>query len=84
MITGDYPGTALSIARQISLESPDGAIAGPEVAAMDDAALRDRVGRANIFARAVPEQKLLLVNALKANGEIVATTGDGVNDSPAL
>ncbi len=84
MITGDYPGTALSIARQIGLESPDGAIAGPEVAAMDEATLRERVRRANVFARAVPEQKLQLVNALKANGEIVAMTGDGVNDSPAL
>lgn len=84
MITGDYPGTALSIARQIGLESPDGAITGPELAAMGEALLRDRVSRANVFARAVPEQKLELVNALKANGEIVAMTGDGVNDSPAL
>ncbi len=84
MITGDYPGTALSIARQIGLDSPDGAITGPEVAAMEEAVLRDRVSRANVFARAVPEQKLQLVNALKANGEIVAMTGDGVNDSPAL
>ena len=84
MITGDYPGTAMSIARQIGLESADGAITGPEVAAMDDRTLRDRVAKASIFARAVPEQKLQLVNALKANGEIVAMTGDGVNDSPAL
>jgi len=84
MITGDYPGTALSIARQIGLESPEGAITGPEVAVMDEVALRDHVRRANVFARAVPEQKLQLVNALKANGEIVAMTGDGVNDSPAL
>src|SRR5579864_1596793 len=57
---------------------------GPEVAVMDDQTLRDRVTRASVFARAVPEQKLQLVNALKANGEIVAMTGDGVNDSPAL
>jgi Ca2+-transporting ATPase len=84
MITGDYPGTAMSIARQIGLESADGAISGPEVAAMDEQTLRDRVMRASVFARAVPEQKLQLVNALKANGEIVAMTGDGVNDSPAL
>jgi P-type Ca2+ transporter type 2C len=84
MITGDYPGTAMSIARQIRLESGAGAITGTEVAAMDDYTLRDRVRRASVFARAVPEQKLQLVNALKANGEIVAMTGDGVNDSPAL
>ena len=84
MITGDYAGTAMSIARQIGLESADGAITGPEVAAMDELTLCDRVTRASVFARAVPEQKLQLVNALKANGEIVAMTGDGVNDSPAL
>jgi P-type Ca2+ transporter type 2C len=84
MITGDYPGTAMSIARQIGLESADTAITGPEVAAMDDQTLRDRVTGASVFARAVPEQKLQLVNALKANGEIVGMTGDGVNDSPAL
>ncbi len=84
MITGDYPGTAMSIARQIGLESTDGAISGPEVAAMDEQTLRHRVVRANVFARAVPEQKLQLVSAMKANGEIVAMTGDGVNDAPAL
>jgi Ca2+-transporting ATPase len=84
MITGDYPGTAMSIARQIGLQSADGAITGPEVAAMDDQTLRERVAKASVFARSVPEQKLQLVNALKANGEIVAMTGDGVNDSPAL
>lgn len=84
MITGDYPGTATSIARQIGLESTEGAITGPQVAAMDETTLRTHVGRSNVFARAVPEQKLQLVNALKANGEIVAMTGDGVNDSPAL
>ncbi len=84
MITGDYPGTAMSIARQIGLESVDGAITGPEVAVMDEWTLRDRVAKASVFARAVPEQKLQLVSALKANGEIVAMTGDGVNDSPAL
>ena len=84
MITGDYPGTAMSIAHQIGLESEGGAITGPEVAAMSDETLRDRVTRANVFARAVPEQKLQFVNALKAHGEIVAMTGDGVNDAPAL
>src|SRR5450631_724171 len=84
MITGDYPGTAMSIARQIGLQGANVAISGPEVAAMDEQSLRGRVATASVFARAVPEQKLQLVNALKANGEIVAMTGDGVNDSPAL
>jgi Ca2+-transporting ATPase len=84
MITGDFPGTAMSIARQIGLASPDGAISGPEIASMDQRALRARVAKASVFARSEPEQKLRLVNALKANGEIVAMTGDGVNDSPAL
>jgi len=84
MITGDYPGTALSIAREIGLDTKEGAITGPEVAAMDEESLRKRLKHASVFARAVPEQKLQLVNALKANGEIVAMTGDGVNDSPAL
>jgi Ca2+-transporting ATPase len=84
MITGDYPGTAMSIARQIGLDSAGEAISGPEISSMDDRTLRERVARASVFARSVPEQKLQLVNALKANGEIVAMTGDGVNDSPAL
>jgi Ca2+-transporting ATPase len=84
MITGDYPGTAQYIARQIGLASPDAFITGPELDKMDDAELQRRIVAVNIFARVVPEQKLRLVNALKANGEIVAMTGDGVNDAPAL
>ncbi len=84
MITGDYPGTAQSIARQIGLKPLDEVITGPELETMDDLELQRRIGRVNIFARVVPEQKLRLVNALKANGEIVAMTGDGVNDAPAL
>jgi Ca2+-transporting ATPase len=84
MITGDYPGTARSIARQIGLAGQDEVVTGPELDSMDDAELQQRIKRVNIFARVVPEQKLRLVNALKANGEIVAMTGDGVNDAPAL
>jgi Ca2+-transporting ATPase len=84
MITGDYPGTAQNIARQIGLMPADQVITGPELDRMDDAELQNRVKSVNIFARVVPEQKLRLVNALKANGEIVAMTGDGVNDAPAL
>ena len=84
MITGDYPGTARSIARQIGLAGQDEVVTGPELDSMDDAELQRRIKRVNIFARVVPEQKLRLVNALKANGEIVAMTGDGVNDAPAL
>ena len=83
MITGDYPVTAQNIARQIGLPAGD-LITGPELTALNDAQLQQRIGRVNIFARVVPEQKLRIVQALKANGEIVAMTGDGVNDAPAL
>ncbi len=84
MITGDYPATAQNIARQIGLKNIDQVISGPELSAMGSQELKDKVSVVNIFARVVPEQKLLLVNALKENGEIVAMTGDGVNDAPAL
>ena len=84
MITGDYPLTAQQIARQISLERTETVITGAELDRMDEAALERRIQSVDLFARIVPEQKLRLVNALKANGEIVAMTGDGVNDAPAL
>ncbi len=84
MITGDHPTTALSIARQVGLKPLGEIITGPELDKMDEAELRRRVEKVNVFARTVPEQKLRLVNALKANGEVVAMTGDGVNDVPAL
>jgi P-type Ca2+ transporter type 2C len=84
MITGDYPGTARHIARQINLAVSDGVLTGPEIERLSDAELRQRVQNVDIYARVVPEQKLRLVEALKANGEIVAMTGDGVNDAPAL
>lgn len=84
MITGDYPGTARNIARQIGLKKADAWITGPELEEMTELELQERINEVNIFARVVPEQKLRLVTALKANGEIVAMTGDGVNDAPAL
>jgi Ca2+-transporting ATPase len=84
MITGDYPGTAQSIAGQIGLAPREEVITGPELDAMPDEELQRRIKTVNIFARVVPEQKLRLVQALKANGEVVAMTGDGVNDAPAL
>lgn len=84
MITGDYPGTAMNIARQIGLQAAEDYISGPELEKSSAAELRERIKKTNIFTRIMPEQKLLLVNALKANGEIVAMTGDGVNDAPAL
>ena len=84
MITGDYPGTAQSIAQQIGLASPDHIITGPELDAMSDEDLKERIRDTNVFARVVPEQKLRIVQALKANREVVAMTGDGVNDAPAL
>jgi Ca2+-transporting ATPase len=84
MITGDYPGTAKNIARQIGLRPDDQIITGTELDSMDDKELMERIKTACIFARAVPEQKLRIVTALKANGEVVAMTGDGVNDAPAL
>ncbi|MGZ4663222.1 MAG: cation-translocating P-type ATPase, partial [Arthrobacter sp.] len=84
MITGDYPGTALAIAREIGIDRGAGVITGPELEAMPDAELGRRIQTVSVFARMVPEQKLRLIRALKGNGEIVGMTGDGVNDAPAL
>lgn len=83
MITGDYPSTAQNIAKQIGLSGGE-VITGSELEQMSAEQLQSRIRSTNIFARVVPEQKLLIVNALKQSGEIVAMTGDGVNDAPAL
>ncbi|ARV57965.1 ATPase [Nostocales cyanobacterium HT-58-2] len=84
MITGDYPATAQNIARQIGLHPSTQVITGTELEQMTEGELSAQIQTVNIFARVVPEQKLLIVNALKQCGEIVAMTGDGVNDAPAL
>jgi Ca2+-transporting ATPase len=84
MITGDYPATALAIARQAGIEAQAGALSGADIAALDEAALDEAVETTRVFARIRPEQKLALVEAFKRNGHIVAMTGDGVNDGPAL
>ena len=87
MITGDYPATASSIARQAGIGAADGTLGcltGAEVAEMDDALLSEKVQATHVFARATPQLKLRIVRALQAHGEVVAMTGDGVNDAPAL
>ena len=83
MITGDYPATAQAIARQAGIEQSD-VLTGDELRTLDDVALATIARKVNVFARIVPEQKLRIVQALKRNGEIVAMTGDGVNDAPSL
>jgi Ca2+-transporting ATPase len=84
MITGDYPGTARSIATEAGLDTETHIMTGPELDALDDASLAARIDDIDVFARVVPEQKLRIVQALKSRGEVVAMTGDGVNDAPAL
>lgn len=84
MITGDYPGTALSIAKEVGIGYQGGVITGVELEKLSDTKLAERIKSVSVFARMVPEQKLRLIRALKLNGEVVAMTGDGVNDAPAL
>lgn len=83
MITGDYPETARAIGGQAGLDAED-LVTGEELEQLSEASVARRVGTATVFARVMPEQKLRIVNTLKANGEIVAMTGDGVNDAPSL
>lgn len=84
MITGDYPITATNIGKEIGIRNPELCITGPELKEMTEDELSLRIKDVNIFARVIPEQKLKIVNALKKNNEIVAMTGDGINDAPAL
>jgi cation-transporting ATPase F len=85
MITGDHAITALSIARQVGIaKAGETALTGRELAVLDDEGLRGVARKVNVFARVEPAQKLRLVRALQASGEVVAMTGDGVNDAPAL
>lgn len=84
MITGDHALTATAIAGQLGLSVSKPALTGPEIEALSDLQLQDVVKDTAVFARASPEHKLRLVRAMQANGEVVAMTGDGVNDAPAL
>ena len=84
MITGDHRLTAAAIAKEMGIPSPGGSITGEELSSMSDRELSGRVKEVSVFARVAPEQKVRIVEALQAHGEIVAMTGDGVNDAPAL
>jgi magnesium-transporting ATPase (P-type) len=84
MITGDHAGTAAAIGRQIGLSQTDQPLTGADIDQMDDTALEAAIRRTDVFARTSPEHKLRLVQALQARGQVVAMTGDGVNDAPAL
>ena len=84
MITGDYPSTALAIAQQAGIETKAGYLTGDVIAATSFPELVEKVRDIRVFARITPRDKLAIVEAFKANGQIVAMTGDGVNDAPAL
>jgi Ca2+-transporting ATPase len=84
MMTGDHPATAVAIARQAGLGTDAPVVTGTELAALSDEALKAKLADTAIFCRVQPDQKLRLVQAFRARGDVVAMTGDGVNDAPAL
>ncbi len=84
MITGDHPQTALAIAKELGITNNNHALTGQQLAQLDDAALREQVQDVSVYARVNPEHKLRIVEALQQRGHVVAMTGDGVNDAPAL
>ena len=84
MLTGDHASTAAAIARQSGLETGNGVLTGADIDALADQALGQRLSSVSVYARVRPEQKLRLVQALRDDGKVVAMTGDGVNDAPAL
>ena len=84
MITGDHKITAAAIAKMLGIGDGKTAVAGTEIEEMNEAALQETVRDVDVFARASPEHKLRLVKAIQANRQIVAMTGDGVNDAPSL
>ncbi len=84
MMTGDYAGTARSIAAQIGFSHPEKVLTGTDLQHLSDSEFAETLKHTNVFARMVPDQKLRIIKALKAQGEIVAMTGDGVNDAPSL
>ncbi|MGH3662017.1 MAG: HAD-IC family P-type ATPase [Micromonosporaceae bacterium] len=84
MITGDHPGTAQAIANELGIHSPHGVVTGPELDGLTQPELRELAAKATIFARVNPSHKVAIVRALQQDGGVVAVTGDGANDAPAI